>query len=366
MTEQRMTEQRMTEQTGDDERPRRFRDGPHLPALVVTLIVTVVAALFAGAYSWAMGDPQPHDVPLGLVTDSRPAADLAAELQARTGTTFVVRPYATEAQALAAIDEQRVYGALVERPDGSARLFVSSASGASVARLLQSDAPRLQESIDRTVTVVDTHPLGPHDPNGLVLFYMSLAAVVIGFVGAIQTRVNAATLTLAGELVWDVVRSVLGGLAIAVTVGPLLDSLPLPLLPVWGVLSLTMLIAGTTYSFWRVLLGGRWAMLPTWIIFVLISNPSSGGAVAPELLPPFYQFMGRWLPTGATVRAVRDLTYFPGHLHAEPYLVLGVWLVLSLALFVVVRLYRYGPGAPGEILHTWRSIARRGEGAAAA
>jgi hypothetical protein len=347
-------------------RPSRFREGPHLPALVVTLIVTVIAALFAGAYSWAMGDPQPHDIPIGLVSGSRPAADLAADLESRTGTTFVVRGYRSESDAEAAIREQHVYGALVEQPDGTARLYVSSASGASVARLLENDAPRLQQSIDRPVTVIDAHPLAPRDPNGLVLFYMSLAAVIIGFVGAIQTRVNAAALTLGGELFWDVVRSVLGGFAIAFTVGPLLGILPLPLLPVWGVLSLTMLIAGATYSFWRVLIGARWAMLPTWIVFVLISNPSSGGAVAPELLPPFYQFMGRWLPTGATVRAVRDLTYFPDDLHAEPYLVLAVWLAASLGLFVAVRLFRYGPGAPGEILHTWRGLARRGQDAAPA
>jgi hypothetical protein len=335
----------------------RFREGPHLPALVVTLIVTVVAALFAGTYSWAMGDPQPHDIPIGLVSSAYTPDQLASELEARTGTTFIVSAYDSEGDAERAISEQEVYGAVVEQPDQTVRLYVSSASGASVARLLESDALRLEQSLGQPITVIDTHPLGPKDPNGLVLFYVALAAVIIGFVGAIQTRVNAARLTLGGELFWDVVRSVLGGFAIAFTVGPLLGVLPIPFLPVWGVLALTMLIAGATYSFWRVLLGARWAMLPTWFIFVLISNPSSGGAVAPELLPPFYEFMGRWLPTGATVRAVRDLTYFPGDLHAEPYIVLGVWLVAAVGLFVAVRLLRYGPGAPGEDLHSWRRRA---------
>ncbi|MDN4613926.1 ABC transporter permease [Leifsonia sp. F6_8S_P_1B] len=337
---------------------RRFREGPHLPALVVTLIVTVVAGLFAGTYSWAMGDPQPHDIPLGMVSSTYTPAQLEAELEARTGTTFVVSAYDTEGDAERAISEQEVYGAVVEQADQTVRLYVSSASGASVARLLQSDALRLEQTLGRPITVIDTHPLGPKDPNGLVLFYVALAAVIIGFVGAIQTRVNAARLTLGGELFWDVVRSVLGGFAIAFTVGPLLGVLLIPFFPVWGVLALTMLIAGATYSFWRVLLGARWAMLPTWFIFVLISNPSSGGAVAPELLPPFYEFMGRWLPTGATVRAVRDLTYFPGDLHAEPYIVLAVWLVAALGLFVAVRLLRYGPGAPGEDLHEWRGWPR--------
>lgn len=63
-----------------------------------------------------------------------------------------------------------------------------------------------------------------------------------------------------------------------------------------------------------------------------------------QLLPPFYEFMGRWMPTGATVRALRDLTYFPDFPHAEPYLVLGGWLVAATGAFVIARSIKYGPG----------------------
>lgn len=74
-------------------------------------------------------------------------------------------------------------------------------------------------------------------------------------------------------------------------------------------------------------------------------------AVDPSLLPPFYEFMGRWMPTGAAVNAIRDPAYFPGHVHAEPYIVFGAWFVVTTALFVTLRLYRYGPGTPGDTVN---------------
>jgi hypothetical protein len=81
-----------------------------------------------------------------------------------------------------------------------------------------------------------------------VLFYVPLVAVIIGFLGAVQTRTNAAKLTLRGELAWDLARSVLAAFAIVLTIGVLLRIMPMPFFPSWGVLALTMLVAGMTYN----------------------------------------------------------------------------------------------------------------------
>jgi hypothetical protein len=58
----------------------RLVPGSHLPALVVTLIIAVVAALFAGSYSLAMADPKPYDVPIGLVSSVVTPAELRTAL----------------------------------------------------------------------------------------------------------------------------------------------------------------------------------------------------------------------------------------------------------------------------------------------
>ncbi|MCS5732285.1 ABC-2 transporter permease [Herbiconiux daphne] len=333
---------------------RGLVSGPNRPAFVVALIVAVFAALFVASYSLALGDPQPHDVPIGEVTGPMSADQLEEALEDVSGTSFDVSSYPSLDAAKAAVEQQLIYavfdssaGAADGAPAGTpsaADLYVSSASGASVARLIEDDATSLGQKLGVTITVTDLNPLNPNDPNGLVMFYVALGSIVLGFVGAVQTRVNAPHLTLGGELAWDAVRAVLVGGIVALTIGPILHFDDFPFVPVWAVLTATVFVAGTVYSFFRVAIGGQWALLPTWVLFVLISNPSSGGAVASQLQPPFFEFVGRWLPTGATVRALRDLTYFPGSPHPEPYLVLGGWLVASIVAFVMVRRRKYGLG----------------------
>jgi uncharacterized phage infection (PIP) family protein YhgE len=70
---------------------------------------------------------------------------------------------------------------------------------------------------------------------------------------------------------------------------------------------------------------GRWALVPTWLFFVILGNASSGGAVSPPLLPQPFAFLSQWLPSGATVTALRDAIYFRDYQHVRPLAVLGVW-----------------------------------------
>jgi hypothetical protein len=57
-----------------------------------------------------------------------------------------------------------------------------------------------------------------------------------------------------------------------------------------------------------------------------------GRAVSPPLLPAAFAFISQWLPSGATVTALRDAVYFRGDQHVHPIAVLTAW---ALALFVM-------------------------------
>jgi hypothetical protein len=93
-----------------------------------------------------------------------------------------------------------------------------------------------------------------------------------------------------------------------------------------------------------LVLVGRWAIIPTWTLFVILGNTSSGGAVAQPLLPPFYDFIGRFLPPGVTVSIVRTAVYFRHDQHLEPFIVQAVWLVGTLAaLLISARRLGRGP-----------------------
>ena len=84
-------------------------------------------------------------------------------------------------------------------------------------------------------------------------------------------------------------------------------------------------------------LGGQQATPVVLIVLLVLGSPSSGGSVAPDLLPALFRFIGQWLPPGAAVSALRNSVYFPDHQHAMPILVLLGWAVLCLAGVVVAR-----------------------------
>ena len=123
----------------------------------------------------------------------------------------------------------------------------------------------------------------------------------------------------------------------------LIGALHGPFPELWLALAAEVAVAALFRSTMLVLVG-RWAIIPTWTLFVILGNTSSGGAVAQPLLPPFYAFIGRFLPPGATVSIVRTAVYFRRDQHLEPFIVQAVWLVGTLAaLLISARRLGRGP-----------------------
>jgi hypothetical protein len=318
---------------------------PYRNALVIIGIAAVMSALFAASYSLALGRATPHHIAVGIV--GRPAEQprLIGALERATGDGLTFRPYASAAAARAAIDDQAEYGALVLRP-GPSRLLVSSASGASVARVLGQAALGASQRLGRPLPVIDLHPLPRGDPDGLVEFYAALAASIMGFAVMFQVRANAPGISTGGRLALIAVLGVVGGLAVTLVVDPIIGALSGPFAELWLALGLEIAVAALVSSL-LIVLAGKWAIIPTWLLFVVLGNTAAGGAVASPLLPPVYAFIGRFLPPGATVGIIRTAVYFRGHQRPEPFVVQAVWLVCALAaLLTCVRLLGRRPGRP--------------------
>lgn len=316
-------------------RRARLRDAPWWPASVLVFILAAAAGLFAWSYTYAMADPTPHQLPTAVVgsyQEERGRAFLAG-LGKALNSSMRTEAYDSREAALEAVEEQRVFAVFEVRGGGrSVLLDVSSASGASVAELLEQAAPAVGRAVGVSVTVRDVNPLQDGDPRGLAIFYISLAAVIIGFVGAIQLSVHARALTPLERIAFTAAYALLGGFAIAAAVDWLLGALDLPFTESWLILALTMFASGMTFTMFNTLVG-RWAMLPTWGVMVLLGNPSSGGAVSWPLLPSALGVIGRWLPPGASVNAQHTAVYFARHQHAFPFLVLTGWALVSCAVF---------------------------------
>lgn len=337
-----------------------FKESPFFPASVLVLILAAAAGLFAGSYTYAMANPTPHHVPVAVVGKPHSAHDRSAfveGMEKQLGSSFDLRHFRTRDDAKRAIDAQRVFAIMrVERP-GGVGLDVSSASGASVAQLLEEAGPKVGREIGVPVEVRDLKPLDKGDPRGLAIFYISLAAVITGFVGAIQLSVHAYALNPPERIAYTLAYALLGGFVIAAVVDWGLGALQLPFARSWMILALTMFTSGMVFTMFNTLVG-RWAMVPTWGVMVLLGNPSSGGAVSWPLLPSVLGEIGRWLPPGASVNAQHTAVYFRSHQLLQPYLVLAAWALVSCAVFWTWR-HRHPGGRP-------RSPAHAGDAPAAA
>ncbi|MCF3130479.1 ABC transporter permease [Streptomyces olivochromogenes] len=275
-----------------------------MPAVVISLIIAALAGLFLGAYCWAMADPVPHAIPVAVTGRSVKGDRFTDALEATLGTSLVLHPYPDYGRALAAVDEQQEF-AIQQRQPAGVEVDVASAAGASVARVLARSAPAVGRALGIPVQVRDVKPLPATDSQRLALFYITLGSTILGLVGAIQLGVHAQALRPAERIATTVGYSVLGGLWICVMTDWVLGVVRLPFAQSWGICALTMFTAGMIFTAFHTFLG-RWAVLPTWLLLVILGNPSSGGAVAWPLLPPVLGFLGRFLPPGASVNAQRN------------------------------------------------------------
>jgi hypothetical protein len=298
-----------------------------------------MGSLFVTTYSLALGDPVAHRIDAAVIGDPAAHVHTVDSVEGVADGNLVLRRYRSVAGALRAIDQQRVYAAL-DLSEQRPTLYVASAAGASVARVLE----RIS-TVDPAVRVVDTHPLLATDPSGVDIFYLMLVTTIIGFFTVFQVRTNAGGLSLRRWTAFLVGLALAASLAVTLVDGPILGRLDLPVLESWGILALQLVAVASFTSLMSVLIG-RWAVLPTWLFFVILGNSSSGGAVAPPLLPRPFAFVSQWLPSGATVTALRNSVYFGDYQHARPIAVLAAWATVLFAAMLVAS-YRRGT-SPGE------------------
>ncbi|MFG2004136.1 ABC transporter permease [Spirillospora sp. NPDC048911] len=322
-----------------------LRDSPFLPAVVVVLIVSAAAGFFAGSYTYAMAAPAPKSIPAAVVNspDAAKQQEFLAVMNKALGSSLRLAPYESYEEARHALDSQDVL-AVVNLGDGRrTTLEVSGASGAQVAELLSKAAPEVGRSVGNMIVVHDRHPLQRSDPRGLTVFYICLAAMIMGFMGAVQLNTHASRLSFGSRVWFTVAYALLGGFAICAAVDWALHALELPFAESWLILALAMFTSGMVFTMFDALVG-RWAIIPTWAIMVLVGNPSSGGPVPWPLQPQWIARLGHWLPPGATVSAQHTAIYFSGHQHLLPFVVLAAWACVGFA----VSWHKARPSPPRE------------------
>jgi hypothetical protein len=317
--------------------PRRFMKTRSRMLGAVAVLVAVQAAMVF-AFVFPGNNPKPHHVPVAFVGP----AQAEHAFTAKSGANLTVRHYASEQAARTAINERRVYGALIENGSDQ-RLLVASAASMTVSQLLRSAA----QSTGKPVQVQDVVPLDRHDPRGATINLMFLPLIVVCFTAVLA--LGSLHLKRRQMLAAVGVFSLLGGLGITAVTSAGLDALPGSFLALSGMAALTILaIALPTAGLYRLF--GQAGVALSAVVFLVIGNPASGNGTAPELLPGFWRWISQLMPPGAGGTGIRNLSYFDGHALTKPVLVLVAYAALGAALVLgadAVRRLAVRTGSPG-------------------
>ena len=318
-------------------------------AVIAVVIGLLIQIAFVASFVAAQVDPQPHDVPVGVVGPQPAVGQVEQALERRSPGGLEIRAYPSPGAAETAIGDREVYGALLL---GQERLQLLTASAASpaVSNLLVAVAGGVARASGQQLQVRDVRPIDPDDPRGLVLNLLMLPFVVTAVLVSLFLRFLAPALRPGGQLAALAAFAICGALVSILIAGPIAGALPGSFLALSAIVALLLFsIAAATTGL--VTLRGAGGVGLGFLIFLIIGNIASGAATAPELLPGFWRAVGPWLPPGAAATAMRNVAYFDGVELLQPLLVLVAFSAIGAALTVLVGRRQVGtplfPSPPG-------------------
>jgi hypothetical protein len=294
------------------------------PVLALTTLLTVLLV----AFTWPASELEPRDLPVAVVGPP----GVPEQVESRSAGALDTTALGTRAEAVAAIEQREVYGALVMSAS-RAETLVASAASPLVATLLREVGAGMSRGATRTTDVV---PLPPGDPRGVVFGAGTLPLVI----GGIAT---AALLALRVPGRWQQVTGAAGvaagaGLALTGVLQYWFDALAGSYPANASVVAVglgAMALAGLGLH--RVL--GAAGLGVAAATFLLLGNPLSAVTSAPEMLPGGWNTLGQLLPPGATATALRSTAFFDGAAATAPLLVLGGWALLGAVLLALPPLH---------------------------
>jgi hypothetical protein len=288
---------------------------PRAGALILAVLALQLA--FIASYIGAFHQPTPHRIPIAVTAPPQQLGELTRQLDALPGAPLDAVAVPDEASARRLINRREVYGAfVVSATDATDRLIIASGAGAAVGQALEQIITPLEDAQDRAFTVEDMKPALLGDARGLSGFYLALGWVVGGYLVAIALSTSKGARPAGGRravirllsLLAYAVLSGLGGALVSGTIHGAIDG-HLAQLTWFG--ALLVLASGAFTMALQAAFGFVGTGL-TVLLFVVLGNPSAGGAYPAPLLPPFWRAIGPWLPPGLGTDAIRGIVYFDG------------------------------------------------------
>lgn len=331
-----------------------LRDAVSPRTVLLVLGVLLVQLAFIGSYVGAFHHPTPHRVEVGVVAPTGSAAREVAGQLADLGS-HPVSPtvVADRATAVRRVEHAELAGALVVRPHAKQdELLVAGGGGASLVTALEQTFEQVEQQRGGAVTTTDLVPLQSGDARGLSGFYLTIGWLVGGYLvasllgvakGSRPANPRRAAIRLAAVVPY----ALLSGLGGALVVDQGFGALTGHYWALAGLGTLLVLSAATVTMALQVLFGTIGIGL-TVLVFVVLGNPSAGGAYQTQLLPGFWRTIGGALPNGAGTDAIRRIVYFDGAGTTGEVLLVAAYVLAGVAVTMLasVLIARRRGGAP--------------------
>ena len=299
------------------------------PVVAVVTLLTGLLTVLLIAFAWPAARSEPRDLPVAVAGPQQAVAQVKGGLEQAMPGGFEVTAVPDRAAAVKAIENRDVYGAIVLDPQNP-EVLTASAGGPAVAQVLTQLSSRMAaQNQGAAPKVTDVVPLPQDDPRGAGLAAGALPLVLGGIIAAalLTQLIQGGSRRMAGAVAFGIT----GGLALTAVLQYWLGSLEgnywvnasVIALSI-GAISMTLL--GLEWIF------GRAGLALGAATMMLLGNPLSGLASAPEMLPSGWGALGQLLPPGAAGTALRSVSFLDGAGSGRPFLVLTCWFVAGLAL----------------------------------
>jgi hypothetical protein len=299
------------------------------------LVIALLAlAAFAAAYIGAFHNPTPHHVPIGVV-DARTAAAVDASHGA-----FSAHREPTLAALSHDLKTRKVAAGLAGRT-----LYVASGESYTTAATVRAVFGKQITGL----AVSDVAPLAPGDPRGTTLFYLVIASVFGGYLGA--TIVNLllgsaptrllSTARVAGLAAFAVLAGLVGS---SIVDG--YGAITTHFVALWWIAALITFAAAAATAALQTALGVAGTGIAM-VVFIILGNSSAGGPYQLTFAPAFWRAAGPYLPQAAGLSALRGAVYFDGTNIGGRLAVLAVYAAVGSIVCIAIG-KRRGPTA-GEL-----------------
>ncbi|KAA0086740.1 ABC transporter permease [Mycolicibacterium sp. P9-64] len=318
-------------------------------AVGVIVAMTLGLAVLFIAFGLPAARSAPHDLPIGVAGPSLVANLIYGEIEQKAPGGFAVTTYRDETALRDAIANREAYGGVVIKPPPGRgqppqpTLLVASGSSPMVAQMLTQMGNGIAMRTGAPLQTVDLAPLPRDDPRGAGLAASALPLTLAGLLPAIVF------VLMFPQRVWlgftaTVVFAGVAALTIAAVLRYVFGSIEANFWEVTAGLTLGALATGLTVLGLGSLLG-RAGLGAGAAVAMLLGNPLSGLASAPEMLPRTWSILGQSLPQGANGTLLRSTAYFSGAGATTAIVVLTCWAVAG-AVLVMVAGFRRGSRKP--------------------